>query len=181
MREKPIKKEKIEQVERIKENIKGAKSIFFVDFRGLNVPEDTELRKRFRKNNVNYFVCKNTLLKRALADLHVEELYPILEGPTAFAVSKEDEIMPGKIIDDFVKKLPEEKDVLKFKAGIIANAFMDAKDLYQIVKLPPRDVLLSQVLSGLTSPISGLVFTLNSTLQKLVIAINEIKNRKEKA
>lgn len=181
MRERPIKKEKIELVETIKENIKEAKSIFFVDFRGLTVPEDTELRKRFRKNNVKYFVCKNTLIKRAVDDLHVEELYPILEGPTAFAVSKEDEIIPGKIIDDFAKELSEEKDVLKFKAGIIDNAFMNADDLYRIISLPSKDMLIAQLLTGLTSPISGLVFILNSILQKLVIAINEIKTKREKA
>lgn len=181
MREKPIKKEKVEQVERIKESIKDAKSIFFVDFKGLNVLEDTELRRRFRENNVNYFVCKNTLIKRAVADLNVEELYPILEGPSAFAVSKEDEVIPGKIIADFVKQLPEERDVLKFKAGIIDNVFMDADHLQQLIQLPPKNVLLAQLLNGLTSPISGLVFTLNGVLQKLAIALNEIKNKKEKA
>lgn len=179
MEEKSINPKNIEKVSRIKDNLEDAKSIIFVNYKGLTVKEDTDLRRKFRDNSVNYFVCKNTLLKLAIHDLHIQGIDEYLSGPTAVAVSKEDEIIPAKLIAGFAKELPKEKNIPEFKVGIIDNKLMNVEDLKTIITLPSKQELLAKLLGGLNSPISGLVFTLKSILQKLVIVLNEIKNRKQ--
>jgi large subunit ribosomal protein L10 len=179
MGEKSVNPKKLEAVNIIKENLQDAKAIILVDYKGINVKEDTELRRLFRAHNVKYFVCKNTLLKFAANDLQLEGLDEFLAGATAVAVSKEDEIIPAKLIDNFVKSLPKEKRLMRFKAGIIDDRIMSFEELNRIITLPPRQELLAKLIGGLNSPIAGLVFTLNGILQKLVLVLNEIKNQKE--
>ena len=93
--------------------------------------------------------------------------------------SKEDEIIPTKIISEFMKTLPEEVEFYTFKAGIIDDQLMNVQELEGIVKLPSKQELLAQIVAGLNSPISGLVYTLNGILQKLVFVFAEIKNKKQ--
>jgi len=110
MEQKAINPKNVENVHQLKERLGEAKAIVLVDYKGISVQEDTDLRCKFRDNNVDYFVAKNTLLKLAAKDLSLEGLDEYLVGPTAVAVSKEDEIIPSKLISDFMKSLPDEKD-----------------------------------------------------------------------
>ena len=179
MEQKAVNPKNIENVQLLKERLDEAKSIVLVDYKGISVKEDTDLRSKFRENNVDYFVAKNTLLKLAAKDLSIEGLDEFLVGPTAVAVSKEDEITPPKIISDFKKSLPEEKSFFNFKIGVIDNQLMDVHELEKIVDLPSKQELLAKVVGGLNAPITGLVYTLNSILQKFVLVLNEIKNQKQ--
>ena len=179
MEQKAVNPRNIENVQKLKERLDEAKAIVLVDYKGISVQEDTDLRNKFRDNKVDYFVAKNTLLKLAVKDLSIEGLDEYLVGPTAIAVSKEDEVTPPKLISDFMKSLPDEKDFFKFKVGIIDNQLMDVRELERVVNLPSKQELLAQVVRSFNSPISGLVYTLNSILQKLVLVLNEIKNKQQ--
>ncbi len=179
MEQKAVNPRNIETVQQIKERLNDAKAIVLIDYKGISVKEDTDLRSKFRDNDVDYFVAKNTLIKLAAQELSLEGLDEHLFGPTAIAVSKVDEVTPSKIIADFAKDLPEEKDLLKFKVGIIDDQLMDVELLKQLISLPSKQELLAKVVGGLNAPITGLVYTLNSILQKLVLVINEIKNQKQ--
>ncbi len=180
MKSKSVNPMNIERVRKIKDNLENAKSIILVDYKGLTVQEDTELRRKFRNNNVDYFVCKNTLLRLATRDLKiVRGVDEYLSGPTAVTVSKDDEVIPAKLIAGFAKELPEGRNLPKFKVGIIDNKLINIEDLNKIVTLPSKQELLAKLLGGLNSPIYGLVFILNNILQKLVIVLNEIKNKKQ--
>ena len=179
MEEKSVNPKNIEKVQKIKDNLKDAKSIILVNYKGLTVKEDTELRKKTREKNVDYFVCKNTLLKLAINDLNIQPVDDFLFGPTAVVVSKEDEIIPPKLIAEFAKGLPEEKNLPTFKIGIIDGDLINVDELNKIITLPSKQELYAKLVGGLNSPILGLVCTLNSILQKLVIVLNEIKNKKQ--
>lgn len=179
MKKKSVNPMNIERVRKIKDSLENAKSIILVDYKGLTVQEDTELRRKFRNNNVDYFVCKNTLLRLATRDLKIKGVDECLSGPTAVTVSKDDEIIPAKLIAGFAKELPEGRNLPKFKVGIIDNKLINIEDLNKIVTLPSKQELLVMLVGGLNSPILRLVFTLNSILQKLVIVLNEIKNKKQ--
>ena len=90
-------------VQEIAELFNGAQTAVAVDYRGLTVAEDTQLRKKLREAGITYKVYKNTLIRLAAKDTPYEALGPILEGPTAIAVSKEDATAPARILADFAK------------------------------------------------------------------------------
>ncbi|MEA2103620.1 MAG: 50S ribosomal protein L10 [Candidatus Cloacimonadota bacterium] len=179
MAERQINPQKIEKVDILTKRIQGAKSLLLVDYKGITVEEDTALRGQFRESNVDYFICKNTLLKRALSNLEIGGLDSYLVGPTSIALSKEDEAAPIRILANFKKKLPEEKSILDFKIGIVDKIVMNPDKLNQIVDLPSKEELLARVVGGFNAPISGFVVCLNGILQKFVLALNAIKDKKE--
>ena len=149
-------------VEEIKENIKDAKSVVLVDYRGLTVEQDTQLRKSMREADVIYKVYKNTLVSRAVEGTEFESLKDSLEGPNAFAVSTEDATAPARVLAEFAKKAPK----LEIKAGVVEGAFYDAEGMKAIASVPSREVLLSKLLGSLQSPITNLARVLNQIAEK---------------
>ena len=113
------------QVAELIEALKGATTGVLVDYRGLNVEEDTNLRNKLREANVKYFVIKNTLLLRAAKELGLDALEEALHGPTAIAVSSEDAVAPAKVLADFAK----ENDKLELKAGFMDGAVMSLDEI----------------------------------------------------
>ena len=93
-------------VNEISEAINGAASVVVVDYRGLTVAQDTELRKQLRAEGITYKVYKNTLVSRAVEGTEFESLREVLEGPSAFAISTDDATAPARVIDEFAKKAP---------------------------------------------------------------------------
>ena len=144
-------------VEEISANIKDAKSIVVVDYRGLTVEQDTILRKSLRENNVTYKVYKNTLIKRAIAGTEFEGLTDCLEGPTAIAISTEDATAPARVLCKFAKDAPK----LEVKSGIVEGTVYDAKGIAAIATVPSRDELLGKLLGSIQSPIANLARVLN--------------------
>ncbi len=167
--------DKVEQVKQLSEVFKNAQSFYLADYKGLNVSEIETLRSKFRENNVKYFVAKNTLTKLALEDIGITDLKPFLQGPTAIAVSDEDDIVPGKIIAEFDKK----RELPKLKACVVNGKVFNYEETIQVVKLPSRDGLLSMLLNLLKSPMNGLVWGLNGVLQNFVGVLEAVKNQKE--
>ena len=138
-------------VEEIKGYVADAKSAVLVDYCGLTVEQDTELRKKLREAGVVYKVYKNTLLKRAFEGTDFAQLDQHLEGPTAVAFGLEDATAPARILNDVAKTV----DALQFKAGVVEGAYYDEKGIKVIATIPSREVLLSKLLGSLQSPIAN--------------------------
>ena len=149
-------------VAEISDLLNGAAFAVAVDYRGLTVAQDTELRKQLREAGVTYKVYKNTLIRRAAEGTDFAALDPHLEGPTAIAVSKDDATAPARILAEFAKKA----DKLEIKAGIVEGAYYDAKGMQAISSIPSREVLLGRLFGSMKSPISNLARVLNQIAEK---------------
>ena len=149
-------------VAEISELLNGAASVVAVDYRGLTVAQDTELRKQLRDAGVVYKVYKNTMIKRAAEGTDYAALDPNLEGPTAIAVSKDDATAPARLLAEFAKKA----DKLEMKGGIVEGTYYDAKGIQVIATIPSREVLLGRLLGSMQSPIANFARVLNQIAEK---------------
>ena len=149
-------------VEEIKENIKDAKSIVLVDYRGLTVEQDTRLRKQLREAGITYKVYKNTMMNFAFKGTDFEALAPYLEGPSAVAISTEDATAPARVLCKFAK----EADKLEIKGGVVEGIAYDAKGIGEIAKIPSREELLSKLLGSIQSPITNFARVMNQLAEK---------------
>ena len=156
--------EKKRVVIEVKEKLEKSNSVVLVDYKGINVADVTELRRRFREVGVDFKVYKNTLFKRAASELGIDSLNEFLEGPTSFAFSYDDAVAPARTINQFIKDFP--KTPITIKAGIIENGFMDAVSVKTIGDLPSREVLLAMLLGGLQGSMRNLAYVLNTIKEK---------------
>ena len=149
-------------VQEISEMINGAQSVVVVDYRGLTVAEDTQLRKQLREAGVSYKVYKNTLVNRAVEGTEFESLRDSLEGPNAFAVSTEDATAPARVLAEFAKKAPS----LEIKAGVVEGTFYDKDGIQVIASIPSRDELLAKFLGSIQSPITNFARVIKQIAEK---------------
>ena len=158
-------------VQEISENIKDAQSVVVVDYRGLTVAEDTQLRKALREAGVSYKVYKNTLVNFAIKGTDFESLSDVLEGPNAFAISTTDATAPARVIAKFAKTAP----ALEIKAGVVEGTFYDADGMKAIATIPSREELLSKFLGSIQSPITNFARVINQIAEKGGAADVEVK------
>lgn len=144
-------------VQAIADDVKDAASVVLVDYRGLTVAQDTELRKQLREAGINYKVCKNTMMRRAFEGTEFAALDEHLEGPSALAISKDDATAPARILCKFAK----DAKALELKAGVVEGTVYDVNGLTELSKIPSREELLSKLLGSLQSPITNLARVLN--------------------
>ena len=149
-------------VAEISELLNGAASAVVVDYRGLTVAQDTELRKQLREAGVSYKVYKNTLVNRAVEGTEFESLRDSLEGPNAFAVSTEDATAPARVLAEFAKKAPN----LEIKAGVVEGTFYDKDGIQVIASIPSRDELLAKFLGSIQSPITNFARVIKQIAEK---------------
>ena len=149
-------------VQAIAEDVKDAQSVVLVDYRGLTVAEDTELRKQLREAGISYKVCKNTMMKRAFEGTDFAGLESYLEGPSAIAISKDDATAPARIICKFANTAK----ALEVKAGVVEGQVYDMAGIQELSKIPSREELLSKLLGSLQSPITNLARVLNQIAEK---------------
>jgi large subunit ribosomal protein L10 len=149
-------------VAEIAEKFRASKSTVIVDYRGLNVAEITELRKRLREAGVEFKVYKNTLTRRALAEVGLEGLNDVFTGPNAIAFSNEDVVAPAKILSEFAK----EHEALEIKAGVIEGNIATIEEINALAKLPSREGLLSMLLSVLQAPIRNFALVTKAVADK---------------
>ena len=149
-------------VEAISEEIKDAQSVVLVDYRGLTVAQDTELRKQLREAGIIYKVYKNTMIKRAIEGTEFEGLTDCLEGPSAIAISKDDATAPARILCKFAK----DAKALELKAGVIEGTVYDVDGLTELSKIPSREELLAKLLGSMQSPITNLARVLNQIAEQ---------------
>ena len=135
----------------IAEDVKDAQSVVIVDYRGLTVAQDTELRKQLREAGIIYKVCKNTMMKRAFEGTEFEGLAQYLEGPSAMAVSKDDATAAARILCKFAK----DADKLEVKAGVVEGKVYDENGVKALSTIPSRVELLSKLLGSIQSPIAN--------------------------
>jgi large subunit ribosomal protein L10 len=168
------KPQKIEVVDSLKTRLENAKGIYLADFQGMDVAAATKLRVKCRQSGVHFQVVKNTLVRRAFEEPVRGALDPYLNGPTAVAISDTDEILPAKVLADFMKEF--ERPV--FKAGVLEGRVIDAVQVKTLADLPGREVLLSRLLSGLKSPVQKLHSALSSPLRDLATVLKQVADQK---
>lgn len=149
-------------VEEISASIKDAQSVVLVDYRGLTVEQDTNLRRQLREAGITYKVYKNTMMNFAFKGTDCEALAPYLEGPSAVAISTTDATAPARVLAKFAK----EADKLEIKAGIVEGIAYDAAGIADIAKIPSREELLSKLLGSIQSPITNFARVMNQLAEK---------------
>ncbi len=170
------KQSKKDLVVKLTPRLKSASSIVFVNYTGLSVGLQQKLKLQLKAIGSDMTVVKNTLIKIAGKEAGLNEdilTDEVLSGQTALILTEGDAVAPIQILGKFVK----ENQVPQFKVGIIEGAFQGKEALVKISTLPTKDVLFSQVVGSLMSPMYGLVGTLNGNMQKLVYVLKEVSTR----
>lgn len=157
---------KVEQKKPIVEEISGviadASSVVLVNYSGLTVSQDTELRKTLREAGIAYKVYKNTMMNFAFQGTACEELCKDLKGTNALAVSKEDATAPIRLVAEFAKKNPK----VELISAVVEGDYYDANGVQALSSIPSREVLLSKLFGSLKSPISNFARVLNQIAEK---------------
>lgn len=154
---------KVEEVKKLVSKLENAKAVVFVDYKGITVNEDTELRRSARNNGVEYFVAKNRLVLLALKEVGIDANFgTLLEGTTSFVVGYEDGVAPSKTIYEFSKKINK----LEIKGGYVDGALADKQTIEALAKLPSREELLGQIAYGLLSPVRMLAVALSNVAEQ---------------
>lgn len=149
-------------VEEIKEKIQNSKSVVFVKFSGLTVTEDTELRREFRKNNVEYKVLKNTLIRKAFNDMGITDFDADLNGPTSVAFGS-DETSASKVVVDAAKKY---QDKVCVKSAYFEEKRLDEKGVKALASIPSKQQLYGMLASALLGVPRALAIALNQVAEK---------------
>ena len=149
-------------VQEIKDNLDGAKSVVLVDYLGLTVEQDTNLRRATREAGVIYKVYKNTMVNLAIEGTEFAELAKDLEGPTAVAISKDDATAPARVVANFAKTAKK----LELKSGVVEGTYYDAAGISTIATIPSRDELLSKFLGSIQSPIANFARVINQVAEQ---------------
>lgn len=169
-----VRSEKEATVSQVAEKFNKSQSVILADYRGLNVLEVTELRKKLREAGVEYKVIKNTLTSRAAKEVNIEGLDEYLSGPTALAFGYNDPVTPAKILATFAK----DHKKLELKAGVLEGKVINTKAVTALAELPSREALLGQIAGLLQSPMRGLVTVLSGPLRNLAYATEAVRKQK---
>ena len=169
--------QKKELVEELREKFKTSKIVLLTDFTGLNVVRLNDLRRKLKAAGITYKVVKNTLLIRAAENTDLAGLKDHFTGPTAIAMGFDDPVSPAKILTEFAK----ENEKLKIRAAALGGKVLDAEAVKSLSALPSREVLLGQLLSVMNAVPTSFVRALHNVPQKLVYALQAIKDQKEAA
>lgn len=149
-------------VEEISNSIKGAAAVVLVNYKGISVEQDTQMRKELREAGVVYKVYKNTMMNFAFKGTDFEALAPYLEGPSAIAISTTDATAPARELANFAKTA----DKLEIKGGVVEGNAYDAAGIMEIAKIPGREALISRLLGSMQSPITNMARVLNQIAEK---------------
>ena len=145
-------------VDELSDRIGKATAVVFVDYKGITVAQDTELRNKFREAGVEYSVVKNTLTRLAARKVGFNEFDEVLNGTTSMATTTDDPIAPARIVSEFAKK---NKNVLKIKGGIVEGKVQTVDALNAFGELPSKNALIAQVLGTFLAPITALAFVID--------------------
>jgi large subunit ribosomal protein L10 len=152
----------------------AAPHAFVVNYQGLTVPQETDLRNRIRDQGASYEVVKNTLARRAVEGRGLEQLKEHFQGPTAVAYSTEDPVNLAKALTEFQKEVPS----FEFKGALVEGEVIAAEQVSDIAKMPGREELLAKLLFLLQSPITRLARGLAAIPRQLVVVLDQIEKKK---
>lgn len=169
-----VKPDKLQTVSELTKKFKEAKSVIFVDYRGLTVAEVTDLRNRLRAEKIEMKVVKNRLAKIAINDLGISGADEYLKGPTGFIFGYEDPVPPAKV----VLKYCGENEKFKIKGGILENKVINLSVVKSLSTLSSKPEMLSRMLGSLNSPITKVAFSLKAAMNKLVYAVKAVADQK---
>lgn len=156
------REKKVAKVADIKEKLEAASSFVLIDYKGLTVVQDTEMRNAYRQSDVQYEVMKNRLLKIALNSMGYEQFDDLLKGPTAVAIGSSDIAAPAKIALEKSRVFKK----MSIKCGMVDGVFLNEEDCKQLAKLPSREGLLSQIIGLLQAPIAGFARVISAIAEK---------------
>lgn len=166
--------QKEQDLTKLVEKVKTAKSVVFTDYRGLKMSQLADLRNKLAQQNAEFNVTKNTLMDLAIKNLKLEIKNSALEGPTATLFSFGDEVSPLKVL---VKAL-KDAGIGKVKGGFLGETFMDEYSMTRLSNLPGKQELRGKVVGVLAAPLQGMVGVLNANLRNLVYILDQIKIQK---
>lgn len=169
------REEKAQLISELHESFSKAKAVVFTDFSGLKVEEINSLRRKLRSASVDYLVIKNTLARQASEGTILEVVKDKFKGPLGIAISLADPMAVTKSLKDYFK----EKEKLKIKFGVIEGKFVEPKEIKAIADLPPREVMLSSLLSRLQAPTRKLAGLFYQLVARFGYALEAAKNKKE--
>lgn len=171
--DKMARPEKEAAVAELQNKLSSSQSVILADYRGLNVQEVTELRKKLREVGVEFKVAKNTLTKLAAKNAAIEGLDDLLEGPTALAFGYDDPVAPAKVLAEFAK----DHQNLELKGGLLEGKVIDLNMVNSLAKLPSKEALLTQVAGLLQAPIRNLVNVLSAPLRNTVYVLEAVRKK----
>lgn len=160
------------------EQLKQHGTIYLTDFTGLNVKAITEFRARLREQGLGYRVVKNTLMRRALADLDLPDLTEHMVGPTALVLSESDPVMPAKVVMEFAREF-DDRPVIKI--GVVDREEVSPDSIRRLADLPPREQLLGSIAGSLTAGVAGIAGALNALLRDITYMIEQVAQKNESA
>ncbi len=137
----------------------------FADYRGMTVAELTDLRRNLKKSGIRFQVVKNTLARIAAEKAGKKDLSSLFEGPLAVAFTTGEATVPAKVLNDLARS---GKTALKLRGGYIGDKVLTADEVQTLATLPPREVILAQIVAGIQGPIAALVAYLSSPMSGLV-------------
>jgi large subunit ribosomal protein L10 len=163
IRAKKIQKSKADAIAMERDRISKVSDYIFTDYRGLTVAQISALRKQLREKSAAYHIVKNNFARIAFEELKLDVKAGTFEGPTAVAYATADANEVAKILFDFSKEVP----AVKVKGGLVDKAYLDAKQLEALSKLPGRNTLIAMFMAGLKSPVQKLAYTLVAIRDKM--------------
>ncbi len=162
MPSKVILEKKQAEVEALAEKIKNSVAGVLVQYQGITVEDDTKMRAALRKAGVEYSVIKNTITGRACDAAGLSEMKQHLEGMTALAVSKDDQIAPARILKEYDDKV----ESFMIKAGFLDGQVVDAATVKELASIPPKEVLIAKLLGSMQSPLCKLCAVISAKIEK---------------
>jgi len=170
------REQKSQEIAALTDQIGKASNAFLIDFKGITVPQVTELRKQVRETKSGYVVVKNTLALIALKDSPIVAMREHFTGSTAIAFNANDAVMLAKALTKFAKDVP----ALRFKGAMLDGQVVPTEQIQTIATLPSREELVSKLLFLLQSPIRGLVTVLQANIRNLAVVLDQIEKQRSK-
>ena len=168
-------KEKVSQVDLLKERLSRANSVIVTDHTGINVMDLTVLRRDLKKANAEFRVAKNTLLSIAAKESDLDKVTECFIGPTSLVFGFDDPSVPARIIYEYSKKTERPK----VKAYILDNQLLSLGDFSKIAQLPPREQVLAILVASIEGPISNFVMTLDGVTRNCIGLIDALAEKKK--
>ena len=159
------REKKVQIIDMLQESFSKCSIGILTDYRGLSVPEITNLRRKLRDSGIEYKVVKNTLARFAAERAGKDELASFFVGPVAIALGYGDITEPAKVLADYIGT---SKTILSVKGGFLGDSLLTAEDVITLSALPSREILLAKVVGGIQLPISALLGNLTSPIQGFI-------------